>query len=99
VEVLDAAGRPVPTASNFIKFNIRGAGKFLGVGNGDPNCQESDQKPERSLFNGLAQLIVQGTRAPGDITIEAYTEDYPGPKLPVAHLTITTRKAVLRASL
>jgi len=26
------------------------------VGNGDPNCQESDKEPRRSLFNGLAWL-------------------------------------------
>ena len=26
-------------------FNISGAGKLIGVGNGDPNCQESDKGP------------------------------------------------------
>jgi beta-galactosidase len=62
------------------------------VGNGDPNCQESDKEPGRSLFNGLAQLLVRGTKIPGAIDIEAYTEEYPGPKLPAARLTITARK-------
>jgi beta-galactosidase len=92
VEVLDGAGRHLPTAGNFIKFNIGGAGTFLGVGNGDPNCQESDKEPKRSLFNGLAQLIVQSTKIPGAIHIEAYAEDWPGPKLPATQLTIKTRK-------
>jgi beta-galactosidase len=96
VEVLDSAGRPVPTADNLIKFKITGAGALLGVGNGDPNCQELDNKPMRSLFNGLAQLIVQGTKTPGAIVIEAYTEDFPGPKLPTARLSIATRKVTLR---
>jgi len=32
------------------------------VGNGDPNCQESDKEPKRSLFNGLAQVILQASK-------------------------------------
>jgi beta-galactosidase len=96
VEVLDKEGRHVPTADNQISFKISGDGTFLGVGNGDPNCQESDKEPKRSLFNGLAQLIVQASRTPGTITVEAYTEPWPGPKLPATTLTITTKKSELR---
>jgi beta-galactosidase len=99
VEVLDSVGRAVPTADNLIEFRVTGEGRLLGVGNGDPNCQESDREPRRSLFNGLAQVIVQGTTTPGAMTIEAYTEDFPGPKLPVARISIATRKAVLRPAL
>jgi beta-galactosidase len=96
VEVLDSAGRHVPTADNLINFRITGVGTLLGVGNGDPNSQESDKEPRRSLFNGLAQLIVQGTKTPGSIYIEAYTEEWPGPKLPTSRLAITARKVALR---
>jgi beta-galactosidase len=91
-EVLDGGGRHVPTADNFINFKISGAGVLLGVGNGDPNCQESDKEPKRSLFSGLAQLIVQATQIPGVITIDAYTEEFPGPVLKPARLTIRTRR-------
>ena len=35
----------------------------------------------------------------GAITIEAYTEDFPGPKLPTTRISIATRKAVLRSAL
>jgi beta-galactosidase len=93
VEVLDDKGRWVPTAGDMISFKITGDGCLLGVGNGDPNCQESDKEPKRSLFSGLAQVIVQSTRAPGKIVVEAYTEDWPGPKLPRTTLTIATRKS------
>jgi len=99
VELLDSAGRALPTAGNLIKFRVSGEGSLLGVGNGDPNCQESDKQPQRSLFNGLAQLIVQATTTPGTITIEAYTEAYPGPKLPPTRMTLTARKALLRPAL
>jgi beta-galactosidase len=92
VEALDEQGRVVPTADRLIDFNIRGGGGLLGVGNGDPNCQESDKAPKRSLFNGLAQVIVQATRTPGAITVEAYTADWPPPKLAPARVTIRTKK-------
>jgi beta-galactosidase len=96
VEVLDKEGRPIPTAHNMISFKVTGEGALIGVGNGDPNCQESDKEPKRSLFNGLAQLIVQSTRTPGTIAVEAYTEPYPRPKLPSTKVTIATKKVDLR---
>ena len=74
VEALDKEGRPVPTADNLIGFKVSGDGALIGVGNGDPNCQESDKAPKRSLFNGLAQVIVQATKEPGEIQIEALKE-------------------------
>ena len=96
VEVLDKEGRAVPTADNMINFKVTGTGALIGVGNGDPNCQESDKEPRRSLFNGLAQVIVQATRTPGTITVEAFTADWPPPKLRATRVTITTKKADLR---
>lgn len=70
VYALDAQNRPVPTASNRVKFTVTG-GRIIGVGNGDPSCHESDQGSERSLFNGLAQVVVQTTRAAGPLKLTA----------------------------
>jgi beta-galactosidase len=69
LEALDRQGRPVPTANNKIGFKVSGNGVLIGVGNGNPNCQESDKEPRRSLFNGLAQVILQSTKEPGSIQI------------------------------
>ena len=102
-ESLDDQGRHVPTADFQINFRVRGEGTLIGVGNGDPNCQESDKPTAdhnlRSLFNGLAQVIVQANKNPGTIVLEAYTEPWPGPKLPSATLTIATKKVDLRPAL
>jgi len=92
VEVLDKEDRPVPTASNLIGFKVSGAGTLIGVGNGDPNCQESDKGSTRSLFNGLAQVIVQSTKSAGAICIEAVKEKGDGSALIPAKLVIVTRK-------
>jgi beta-galactosidase len=96
VEVLDKEGRAVPTADNLIRFNVSGAGKLIGVGNGDPNCQESDKEPKRSLFSGLAQVILQAGKRPGEIRIEALKEGFDGPELMPAKLAITAKAAEIR---
>jgi beta-galactosidase len=98
VEALDKEGRPVPTASNLISFKVTGDGALIGVGNGDPNCQESDKASSRSLFNGLAQVIVQSTKQPGQIQFEAVKEGWDGPELTPAKLAILTKKVDLRPS-
>jgi beta-galactosidase len=96
VEVLDKEGRMVPTADNLISFKVAGEGSLIGVGNGDPNCQESDKEPKRSLFNGLAQVIVQASKTPGTIVIEAAGEDWPSLNSSAARVTITAKKVELR---
>jgi beta-galactosidase len=103
VEGRDKDGRLVPTADNGISFKVTGEGALIGMGNGDPNCQEADKPTAdhnlRSLFNGLAQVIVQANKNPGTIVLEAYTEPWPGPKLPSATITIATKKVELRPAL
>ncbi|MGH7524017.1 MAG: beta-galactosidase GalA [Gemmatimonadales bacterium] len=71
VEIVDAAGRVVPTADNPVAFIITGAGHLLGVGNGDPSSHESDKEPSRRAFNGLCSLIAQSDRVAGRMKIEA----------------------------
>jgi beta-galactosidase len=98
VEALDKEGRTVPTASNFISFKVSGDGALIGVGNGDPNCQQSDKESKRSLFNGLAQVILQSTKNPGEIHIEAVKEGWDGAELTPAKLVIKTKQVEIRSS-
>jgi len=53
VSAVDTQGRAVPVAQNKINFSLAGAGKIIGVGNGDPSCHEPDtyvpSVPVRSL--------------------------------------------------
>lgn len=43
IQVEDKEGRVVPTADNEMFFSLRGPGKILGAGNGDPSSHEPDQ--------------------------------------------------------
>ncbi len=60
VEAIDAKGRVHPFAGDLATFVISG-GAIIGLGNGDPTCLESEKGDKRSLFNGMAQVIVQST--------------------------------------
>jgi beta-galactosidase len=59
VRAVDAQGREVPVANDEVTFEVSGAGRSIGHGNGDPNSHEDEKGRTRRLFNGLAQLIVQ----------------------------------------
>lgn len=70
----DKQGRVVPTADNFVNFEVKNA-RILGVGNGNPSCHEADvfapgQPAGRSLFSGYAQVIVapDGSGNPIEVT-------------------------------
>lgn len=86
VEIVDAQGRLVPTAGNKVNFTLTGQAKLIGVGNGDPSSHEPDKANSRSAFNGLAQALVQTTRAAGEIVLEAESPD-----LKFARLTLRSR--------
>ena len=95
VSAVDSQGRAVPTADVLVDFKVTGEGAMIGVGNGDPNCQESDKEPRRSLFSGLAQVIVQATKTAGTIEIVASTKARNN-SVAAAKIAITTKQAPLR---
>lgn len=94
VSALDVDGRAVPTAMDAVEFEIKGPGKIIGVGNGDPSCHESDKGSRRSLFNGHAQVIVQTTKAAGAITLVARAPDRKPATLQLDAAAVAPRPAV-----
>ena len=62
VQMLDAQGRPVPTAANIVTFAVVGAGaEIIGTGNGDPQSHTPDKSLTREAFRGLVLAVVQST--------------------------------------
>jgi len=88
VAALDAQGNIVPTATNTVSFAVSG-GAIIGVGDGDPSSHESDKGTQRSVFNGLAQVIVQSSNVPGSITLTATSSG-----LPATNITIIEAAAL-----
>ncbi len=68
VEVIDAAGNVVPTASDVVTFSVTadlGAGYLQGTANGDPSCLVNNLSPSRPAFHGLVLGVVAIGDAPG----------------------------------
>ncbi|WP_294392257.1 beta-galactosidase GalA [uncultured Sphingomonas sp.] len=70
VDAVDARGRHVPTVNLPARFTVQG-GAVIGLGNGDPNSHEPEQGNARSLFNGLAQVIVRAGQGGGRLVLTA----------------------------
>ncbi len=49
VSAFDSKGRQVPNAANDITFNLRGPGRIIGLGNGDPSSHEADRVAEERV--------------------------------------------------
>ena len=71
VEVQDAQGRTVPVTDNEVMFRVTGAGKLIGVGNGDPTDHAPDKGASRKAFCGYCMALVQASKTGGSITVEA----------------------------
>ena len=91
VEVQDAQGRVVPITDNLVTFKVSGAGKLIGVGNGDPTDQDSDKGTSRRAFSGYCMAIVQSSKRAGRITVEATS-----PGLAPSSVTIEGKEVALR---
>lgn len=73
VQVTDAKGRIVPTASQEINFSLKGPGKIIGVGNGDPSSHEPDkyfEKTELVLIRNLKILPVDRAENRPEVAFE-----------------------------
>ena len=86
VRALDAKGRPVETANLPIEFEISGPATIIGMGNGNSNNHEPEKGNKYSLYNGLAQVIIQSKAAgAGDVVLTATSGNL---KLANIHLTV-----------
>jgi beta-galactosidase len=94
VEVQDAQGRSVPITDNVVTFKVSGAGKLIGVGNGDPTDHDSDKASTRKAFSGYCMAIVQSAKAPGNVTLEANSPGLSGATVTIDAQSVTLRPQV-----
>lgn len=70
VSVVDKNGIPCPTATNQLKFNVKGKGVFKAVCNGDATSLELFHLPTMKLFSGKLVVLVQSTKEVGNIELK-----------------------------
>ena len=67
VSLVDKRGVDVPTATDQLSFEVKGAGKFRGVCNGDATSTEVFTNPTMRLFAGKLVVTVQAGQKPGKL--------------------------------
>lgn len=71
ISTVDAEGCPVENACDRILVRVTGAGRLIGLDNGDSTDPDSYKGTSRRLFSGKLLAIVETDEMPGVIRVEA----------------------------
>ncbi len=74
ISTVDVNGIPVGNARNCIRVEVSGAGRLVGLDNGDSTDYDSYKGDNRRLFSGKLLAMIESTLEPGEITVRAYSE-------------------------
>jgi beta-galactosidase len=91
VEVIDSRGRPVPDAVVKVSFGSNGAGKIIGVANGNPHNVDSFKRLQHYTWHGKALAVVQASKTPGQLVLTATAQ-----RLEPASLTLRVDDVTFR---
>ncbi|MFG6687814.1 beta-galactosidase GalB [Mariniflexile sp. HNIBRBA6329] len=69
VSVVDKNGIPCPTATNQLKFKVKGKGTYRAACNGDATSLEQFHLPTMKLFSGKLVVLVQSEKEAGEIEL------------------------------
>ena len=78
ISVQDEAGVTVANARNRIKVEVSGAGRLVGLDNGDSTDYDSFKGDNKRLFSGRLLAMIETTLEPGEIVIRAQSEGLAG---------------------
>lgn len=74
ISTVDVNGIPVGNARNRIRVEVSGAGRLVGLDNGDSTDYDSYKGDNRRLFSGKLLAMIESTLEPDEITVRAYSE-------------------------
>lgn len=70
IGTLDEEENPVENACDRVEVRVSGAGRLIGLDNGDSTDFDSYKGTSRRLFNGKLLAIIQTNAVPGEISVE-----------------------------
>lgn len=88
VSMVDENGNPVENASDYVKAEIQGPGRILGMDNGDSTDYDNYKGTVRKLFVGKLLIVLGNTGETGDVTLKVT-----GKNLEAAELVIPVTAA------
>lgn len=74
IQTLDAQGRTVDNAVDYVRVRVEGPGRLLGLDNGDSTDYDSYKSNVRKLFSGKLLAVIASTGQPGEITVRVSGE-------------------------
>lgn len=88
IAALDSSGWPVHNANNRVYVSVSGAGRLVGLDNGDSTDYDAYKGTSRRLFSGKLLAIVAATHEAGEISVTVAS-----PGLLDAQLTLRAEEA------
>lgn len=74
IQTLDAQGRTVDNAVDYVRVEVEGPGRLLGLDNGDSTDYDSYKSNVRKLFSGKLLAVIASTGQPGEIIVRVSGE-------------------------
>ena len=91
ISTVDRDGYPVENAMDYVEVCVSGAGRLVGLDNGDSTDYDSYKGCVRKLFNGKLLAMIAAKDVPGEIKVEV-KEAFGGHTLEAAVLSLTAKK-------
>ncbi|RDY32185.1 glycoside hydrolase family 2 TIM barrel-domain containing protein [Lachnotalea glycerini] len=105
IRMMDAQGHPVENANNRVYVKVEGAGRLVGLDNGDSTDSDSYKGSSRKLFSGKLLAMVASTLESGSITINVTSIGLPmgqlklnavaSPNKPVASALLSSFESII----
>lgn len=77
VELADRNGYPVKNARNRVHISVEGAGRLIGLDNGDSTDYDNYKATSRRLFSGKLLAVIAARTEPGEIIVTAASKGLP----------------------
>ncbi|KAB8130998.1 DUF4982 domain-containing protein [Gracilibacillus oryzae] len=75
ISMLDDEGNLVENANNRVEVHVSGAGRLIGLDNGDSTDYDSYKGTSRRLFSGKLMAIIAAKLEPGNIKVEVASKN------------------------
>ena len=93
ITLLDKNNTPVANAKNRVTVSVSGAGRLVGLDNGDSTDYEEYKCTSRRLFSGKLLAIVASKAEPGDIEVKVSSKDLPDSLIHIQSIAFKGEKA------
>ena len=81
IGTVDERGNPVENACDRVRVQVAGAGRLVGLDNGDSTDYDSYKTDSRRLFGGKLLAMIQSVGEPGEIRVQVSAKGLIGASL------------------